>query len=95
MGSEQFLRWQDCSTGGMSRVNHTDKLRESFHGLLRANFRSGFDPASIIDRKKFARAFCSLHNLESFEPDEALLRAEAGRACLEWEGKYYAMDDNA
>lgn len=72
-----------------------EKLRESFHPILRDNFRSGFDPASIIDRKKFARVFRSLHRLESFEPDEELLRVEAFRSCLQWEGKFYAIEDSA
>lgn len=76
-------------------MSQAEKIRNAFHKLLRDNFRSGFDPASIIDRKKFGRAFCSLHNLESFDAEESDLKAEAIRSCLEWQAKFYAIDDKA
>lgn len=76
-------------------MGQDEQIREAIHGLLRENFRSGFDPASIIDRKKFARALCAAANLDAFEPDEVWLREEARRACLEWDGKFYAMDNRA
>lgn len=66
--------------------------RDIFYSLVKKHFRGGFNPASIIDRKKFARL---AESTPAASWDEAALSRAGEETCVRVGDKFYAVGADA